>query len=70
VTTISSPADSSRPSVRVSMKLSVVMFCPNTTSSGAHDSSSAAASRESASTASVCRLVAKKPPAFAFAWRR
>ena len=70
VTTISSPASSSRPTVRLSAKLSVVMFAPKTTSSGEQPRNSPPARRDSSTSSSVRRLVEYGPLTFAFEVRR
>src|SRR5260370_88436 len=67
VTTISSPAFSSRPMARASAKVIVVMFWPKTTSSRSQWKKSAMAARAAATIASFARLVAKAPHALAFA---
>lgn len=67
VTTISSPRDSVAPMDRDRWNVMVVMFAPNTISSGeAAPSRSAAAAWASACIASERRLVTKAPPSFAF----
>jgi len=70
VRTISSPAFSVRPTVRVSVKFSVVMLGPKLVSSGEQPRNDAAASRAFAIKASVARLLPKAPPEFAFDSRR
>ena len=70
VTTTSSPALHSRAAARVRAKLSVVMFAPNTTSSGEQPSQLEPVRRALATSASVARLVEYSPPTFAFASRR
>jgi hypothetical protein len=70
VTTISSPAESSRPTVRVSAKFSVVMFWPKPTSAAETPRKRAAASCAASTTSSLRRLVSNGPPRFAFASRR
>ena len=70
VTTISSPASSSRPTVRLSAKLSVVMFAPKTTSSGEQPRNAPPARRDSSTSSSVRRLVEYGPLTFAFEVRR
>src|SRR5712691_1322313 len=70
VTRIWSPSLKARAAVRVSAKFSVVMFCPNTTSSASQPRKPAAASLPCATTASVRRLVSYGPPTFAFDSRK
>jgi hypothetical protein len=70
VTTISSPALSVRPSVRVSMKLSDVMFAPNVIPFGSQPRKRAAVSSAVSTSASVRMLVPYGPPRFAFDSRK
>jgi hypothetical protein len=70
VTTISSPACSSRPIVLEREKLSVVMFGPNTTSSQAQPRNRPAVSRDRRAISSVRRLVSYGPLVFAFESRK
>ena len=67
---ISSPAESSRPTVRVSAKFSVVMFGPNADLRGLAPRKRAAVSCAAATSASLRRLVSNGPPRFAFDSRR
>ena len=70
VTTISSPARSSRPSVRVRAKLSVVMFWPKPTSSASQPRNRAAVWWAVTISASLRTLVSNGPPRFALDSRR
>src|SRR2546423_9592418 len=70
VTTISSPASSSRPAARESAKLSVVMFAPNTTSSTLQPRNPAATRRAWPTRRSLRTLVSNGPPRLAFDSRR
>src|SRR6266516_4615937 len=70
VTTISSPASSSRPAARESAKFSVVMFAPNATSSAPQPRNPAATRRASPTRRSLRTLVSNGPPRFAFDPRR
>ena len=70
VQTTSSPATHPRAAVRESAKFSVVMFCPNATSSAVAFRKPAAVARAAATSASVAREVAKSPPRLAFEPRR
>src|SRR5919198_5996891 len=67
---ISSPGRHSRAAVRVSVKLSVVMFAPKIVSSGEQRRNSAATRRDCVTSASVRRLVSYGPLTFAFDSRR
>ena len=67
---ISSPASNSRPAVRESAKLSVVMFGPKTISSLLEPRNRAAVARARSNSTSVRRLVSYGPLTFAFDSRR